>query len=213
MEYPKIETLFDRDPADMKRVLTDRLRDPAFGIPLVWMLTEKIDGTNIRLILKDGSVSYAGRTADAQLPPHLLAALQRDFPSEKVAAAFEPGTHAIVFGEGYGPKIQKGGGLYRADPGFIVFDVAVLAGRVWWLEWDAVKEVAAKIGAPTVPVVAGQATIPEAVLAVSGGLRSVEAKEPRIAEGVVARTVPGLLMRNGQRLVWKLKGRDLGAPE
>ena len=32
---------------------------------------------------------------------------------------------AYVFGEGYGPKIQTGGGLYSDTPKFIVFDITI----------------------------------------------------------------------------------------
>lgn len=214
MEYPKIETVFNRDPADMKRVRVGEWRDPAFRLVSHWLLTEKIDGTNIRLHLKDGAVIVSGRTDDTQTPNFLMHALQAAFPAEKVAAAFEPNAQAIIYGEGYGPKIQKGGGCYRDTPGFIVFDVAVLTPtRVWWLDWPAVCDVAGKIGAPTVPVIAEAATVDEAVRLCRASIASKAAATARTAEGVVARTVPGLLMRNGARLVWKLKARDFGAPD
>lgn len=239
MEYPKIETLYDRDPAQMSRVIVGQLRCPEFGLVDRWLLTEKVDGTNIRLILNGGVVSYGGRTDDAQMPPHLLKVLAERFPSERVAAAFEPGTDAILYGEGYGPKIQKGGGDYNQEPSFRLFDVAVFTGRsstaergpdktetdgstppaptarrLWWLEWEAVKDIAGKIGCRTVPVVLSAASLKDAVTLVPM-LHSEVAREegkPRVAEGVVARTVPMLLMRNGHRLVWKLKARDLADP-
>lgn len=213
--YPKIETLYNRNPENMKQVIVGELRDPSFGLVDRWLVTEKIDGTNIRIglepVVSSGGwdrVEYGGRTDDAQTPPFLLKMLQERFPADVVSAAFDPDTRAVIFGEGYGPKIQKGGGDYADEVGFIVFDVAVInpTGRLWWLNWPDVCDVAEKIGAPTVPVLGLMSTV-EAVEAARGS--SVTAVREREREGIVARTDPLLMMRNGERLVWKMKGRDL----
>ena len=47
MSYPKIETLFKRDE---KFNITDEIRCPEFDNIKKWLITEKIDGTNIRII-------------------------------------------------------------------------------------------------------------------------------------------------------------------
>ena len=39
-----------------------------------------------------------------------------------------PDGAAVLYGEGYGAKIQKGGGNYRADQDFVLFDVRVGSG-------------------------------------------------------------------------------------
>lgn len=218
MEYPKIQTVFERDPEDMKRVVEDHLRWAEFGIPRNWLLTEKIDGTNIRLVLEETlhgmGLRIGGKTDNAQIPAFLFDHLLEKYPAALVADAFDPDTKAVIYGEGHGRRIQKNGGLYSETPAFVVFDVAVLAkDRVWWLDWSDVCDVAAKIGAQHVPVVAERATIEDAIAFVRSGLESRHAAQPRWAEGVVARTVPGLLTRAGKRLVWKLKARDFGGPE
>ena len=212
LKYPKIETVFSRDDSIPGRpVKVDELRCPEFALVKHWTLTEKIDGTNIRIILSaDGSVCYAGRTDEAQIPKPLLAELERRFPSSVVAPAFDPGTNAVLFGEGYGAGIQKGGS-YSPVPSFRLFDVAVIGGRLWWLELDSVNDIAEKIGCETAPVVARGATVFDAVSVLKNRLPSqVSAMEgtPRECEGVVARTEPLLLMRNGERVIWKLKIRD-----
>ena len=46
-KYPKIETLFTRDE---KFKVTDIIRLPEFENIKKWLVTEKIDGTNIRII-------------------------------------------------------------------------------------------------------------------------------------------------------------------
>jgi len=61
--YPKIETLFKRD--ETFRV-TDKLRLPEFALVREWLVTEKVDGTNIRVVYlpdhmwKLKSVNYTG---------------------------------------------------------------------------------------------------------------------------------------------------------
>ena len=48
LEYPKIDTLYDRDG---RYVNTWRLRRPEFGIINRWSITEKIHGMNTRATL------------------------------------------------------------------------------------------------------------------------------------------------------------------
>lgn len=120
IEYPKIETLYDRD--EKFKVIPGVLRRPEFALPRRWVVTEKIDGTNIRVgMTADGAVSFAGRTDKAQIPVHLLAYLVATFTRDRMAAAFTPETEVVLFGESYGAKIQNGGD-YRPDVGFALFD-------------------------------------------------------------------------------------------
>jgi len=67
MEYPKIETLFNRDEKTFK-VYPDQLRNSVYGIIKTWQFTEKIDGTNIRIIWNDGKLTFGGRSDNAQIP-------------------------------------------------------------------------------------------------------------------------------------------------
>lgn len=213
MEYPKIETLFDRDPATFA-VIPGKLRLPEFGLINRWLVTEKIDGTNVRVHYQPAAevpVQFLGRTDNAQMPTHLLARLQAMFPLEVLQAAFPEAEDVWLFGEGYGPKIQNGGN-YRRDPNFRLFDVVV--GK-WWLEWAAVEDVAAKLGIAHVPVFARGVTLEDAI-ALVGGSSAVTWSErgPEYFfqhEGVVCRTEPLLLTRSGQRLMWKLKAKDFRA--
>lgn len=209
-EYPKIETLYVRDERTHK-VLPDQIRCPEFSLVSHWLVTEKIDGTNIRVHLKHGEVIYGGRTDAAQLHASLVEWLRTRLSADVVRAAFEPHTEAILFGEGYGPKIQKGGGLYRADVSFRLFDVLVVTPeRNWWLGWADVCDVANKLAITTVPPLATDATMAEAVEMVRR--RSFVAELDRGAgceqEGIVCRSEPLLLTRRGDRVMWKLKGRD-----
>lgn len=213
--YPKIETLYVRDPGTFKVLPDDQrpvLRCKEFDIVRRWRLTEKVDGTNIRVGLSaDGQVAFAGRTDNAQIPRHLLDTLRDAFPSERMTATFSPGVEVVLFGEGYGEKIQDGGD-YRAGAGFRLFDVCVGG---WWLNAGDVEDVAAKLGIKTVPCLQRDITFliyPSSAEELRGILgESVVAAEEgrgRLAEGIVARTDPLLFTRDGRRLMWKLKFRD-----
>ena len=74
-------------------------------------------------------------------------------------------TDVLLFGEGYGPKIQ-GGGKYREDQSFVLFDVKV---GDWWLNREAVDDVAEKLDIESVPVI-GHGTLQDAIDIVSSGI-------------------------------------------
>lgn len=62
--YPKIDTIFMRDTEGAKKLIENNFRDPTIEYlkDNVWEFTEKIDGTNIRLVKDMGLVSRrAGR--------------------------------------------------------------------------------------------------------------------------------------------------------
>jgi len=215
MKYPKIETLYDRD--ENFNVDSARLRLPEFVLINRWVVTEKVDGTNIRIFLTlDGTVEIRGRTDKAQIPVFLFSYLRETFTQNAVRDALVPDgeiqTHEyILYGEGYGNKIQKAGKQYRPDDvSFRLFDVKV--GGLW-LDWENVENIAWKLGICTVPVLGFIYHLPKSkdeLLAIID--ESVVAMEDSenilLPEGIVARTDPLLLTRRGERLMWKLKFSD-----
>lgn len=209
IEYPKIQTLYDRDPKTFK-VMTDRVRLPEFNLIKSWFITEKVDGTNIRVewFASEKRLVFGGRTDNAQMPTNLMVYLQETFKPETFAC-FE--NDMILFGEGYGEKIQKGGGNYRKGVSFRLFDV--LIGK-WWLEPDSILDIANKLNIETVPDLGFITTLPESKfeLEVVTGSKSKTAEWDGGAgcqmEGIVARSCPLLFTRKGDRLIWKLKFKD-----
>jgi ATP-dependent RNA circularization protein (DNA/RNA ligase family) len=193
-----------RDPATRHRTfLMGEYADPAFGYlaDADWQWTEKIDGTNIRLFWDGQSVTIGGRTDAAQIPAFLLNRLNEIEPS--IRAVFDGVDDVLLFGEGYGAKIQKGGGLYKPDGvDFILFDVWI-GGMV--LERPNVEDVAAKLGIGSVPLV-GQGTLHDAVEFVRGGFASRIGTAQ--AEGIVMRPAVELRTRRGDRVITKLKHKD-----
>ena len=130
IEYNKIETLWQRDMEGTKKLMEGVFRNPTveFLKDNTWSFTEKIDGCNTRIFWDGHKVNYGGRTEAAQIPAHLMNKLIEMFGTEEAEQIFEQkfgGTEVILFGEGYGPKIQKGGGNYRSEVSFILFDVYI----------------------------------------------------------------------------------------
>lgn len=206
--YQKIPGPFWRDPETNR--LTEKWSSPALEATaeIDWIFTEKVDGTNVRVIWDGHRVSFAGRTDAAMFPPDLLAYLQGKFGTEEAETLFEQQfgeNTAVLYGEGYGAGIQKGG-VYRPDKAFVLFDVRV---GDWWLLRDAVEEVGRNLAVEVVPVMwGGPCTLVEAIERMR--THSVRSRWGEFAaEGVVGVTVAGLRGRDGQRLIVKLKGRDL----
>jgi hypothetical protein len=205
-EYHKIDTLFERDKQTFV-VDPTRIKSPVLATIGEWDVTEKIDGTNIRVMLSEaGEISFGGRSNNAQVPGDLVYYLIRTFQQDRVKSAlWVDGTpvSAVLYGEGYGPGIQRGGGLYRADKAFVLFDV--LIGGKWWMERAALVEIAEKLGIDAVPYL-GRMTLPQIVEKVREPFMS--AFGSALAEGVVGRPIETLFDRRGERVIIKLKTRD-----
>ena len=204
-EYHKIQTVFKRDPdTKYKTLLEGQFSRPEFeflaGCP--WVFTEKVDGTNIRVMWDGSSVSFGGKTDNAQLHMHLVQHLRDTFTEELMLDVFGTEGGVCLYGEGCGAGIQKGGGNYYQDKRFVLFDVRV---GEWWLQRDDVGGIAAKMDIPCVPVI-GEGTLFDLVTAVKDGLESTWGAFQ--AEGIVARPATELCARNGQRIITKLKTKD-----
>lgn len=205
--YHKIETVFNRDIEGSKRLIEGDYRSDAirFVADLPWQFTEKIDGTNIRIMWDGHKITYGGRTEQASIPAHLMNKLLELFGNEETEQLFEQTfgeKQVILFGEGYGAKIQKGGGLYRSDASFILFDV--------WINGNyqpraMVEQAAKQFGLECVPIIF-EGTIDEAVSFVKTKPMSTIGKAPM--EGLVGRPRVELQDRCGNRLVIKVKVRD-----
>lgn len=226
-EYHKINTIYKRDMQDKKKLVVGEWSTPEFEFLQNnrWEFTEKVDGTNIRVhIRRVGDsvwVEYGGRTDKAEIPLHLLERLEETFPTAPMyrrslerpgfstrhhtllAWMLEKGlTNVVLYGEGYGPKIQ-GGEKYRDNVDFVLFDVQV---GEHWLTRDNVNDVAANLGIDSVPVI-GYGSLHQAVALVKGnGLPSLLGNTQ--SEGLVVRPEVPLFDRKGERIIAKIKTRD-----
>lgn len=207
-EYPKIQSIYKRDEG------THRFIEGEFSLPEFeylkdnqWFFTEKIDGTNIRVGWDGFNVEIGGRTDNAQIPTFLYQKLAEIFTFEHLLKAFpdsqEEKAAIMLCGEGYGAKIQKGGGNYISNGvDFILFDV--LIGE-WWLRRPDVEDIAQLLGVRTVPSL-GQGTLSDAVMGIKAGVPSTFGDF--LAEGMVLRPIVELKTRSGHRIITKLKHKD-----
>lgn len=204
-KYHKIDGLWERDPITKKLVPgVFRSREVEFLKDCAWEFTEKIDGTNIRVIWDGYRVTFGGRTEKAIIPPPLLEVLETQFGGRANEEIFEQSfgnKEVVLYGEGYGGNIQKGTN-YRNDHSFILFDVKI---NDTFVSRDAVTEIATYFGVDTVPVVC--------VGTIENGVNYVKSKPhstigSAMMEGVVGRPAVELLGRGGNRVIVKIKVCD-----
>jgi len=207
--YHKIQSIFKRDPQNNnKTFLLGQYSTPEieFLKDNEWEFTEKIDGTNIRNMWGGESITFQGKTDNSAIPSHLVNELVKKFLNDEMnalmRAQFGDEGGVCLYGEGCGPKIQKGGGNYGPAPMFVLFDVKI---GEWWLKREDVADVAANLGLPLAPVI-GRGTLQDAIEMTREGFNSKWGDF--IAEGIVARPVTELFSRNGQRVITKIKHKD-----
>ena len=207
IEYNKIETLWKRDMEGTKKLLEGQFRNPTveFLKDNIWTFTEKIDGTNIRVYWDGHTITFGGRTDRAQIPTHLLDYLLATFKTNEAEQIFEEKfgeTPVILFGEGYGPKIQKGGERYRDDVSFILFDVFISGN---YQPRETVEDVARSFGIDAVPIIL-EGTLDAAVAFVKSHPDSTMGTAKM--EGLVGRPKIELRDRCGKRVIVKIKWED-----
>jgi hypothetical protein len=219
-EYGKIETLFERDPKTFS-VIPGQFKSPVYSLLRTWRWTEKVDGTNVRIIFtpetqiidgdpypsssKLASVKIGGRTDNAAMPADLVQNILDIVTAEKMAASFQ--SPVVLYGEGYGAGIQKNGGGYSSTKKFILFDVFV--DNRWWLNQEQITDVASKLGLDVVPFI-GDWSLEEATEFVKAGFmtRVPGATADKKAEGLVGRPIETMYDKNMHRIITKLKTKD-----
>lgn len=236
MKYQKINTLFKRDEKNL--IIPTEFCQEEFGYlkDLKWECTEKIDGTNMRVIITpiysqtylenanvfvdsfaEFKIEIKGKSDEAIVPKHLMTKMQEIFTKDKIYKAFADRyilneenheknlSPIILYGEGYGAKIQKGGNYISNDVDFILFDVKV--DDMWLLRYSC-EEIAKTLNINIVPFV-GLMTIPEAIEFVKKGfISNISENRNYLAEGLVLKTPLGLIDRRGNRLIAKIKYKD-----
>lgn len=205
MEYHKINTVYKRDK-DLN-LIEGEWTSPAFSFlkDLPWRCTEKVDGTNIRVMWNGYMVTFGGRTDGSQIAANLVNWLTAKFFSPETLHYFRlkfPQGDLTLYGEGFGGEIGKQGLLYSKEVAFTLFDVKV---GPWWLEPHNMVDVANHLGLTYVPLW-GINTLANAIEAVRSGFESFYG--PFKAEGLVCTPQVPLFDRGGARIITKIKTRD-----
>src|SRR3990167_228465 len=207
-EYHKINTIFKRDMEHGAKIMEGVFSDPEveFLKDNQWIFTEKVDGTNIRVMWNGESVVLGGKTDNAQIHVKLLYSLQALFEGTRkrqlFRTIFTDATEVCLYGEGYGASIQSGGKYIADRTSFVLFDVKI--GNIW-LERTNVEDIASKFGIKVVPIV-GKGTILDAVEMTHKGF--ISQWGDFISEGLVLRPKVELLNRRGVRVITKIKHKD-----
>ncbi|MFW6130107.1 MAG: RNA ligase family protein [Atribacterota bacterium] len=233
-KYPKINSLWKREMKGNQKgkIIEGEYSCPEFKNIRLWRVSEKIHGRNTRIefhvIVSKGKVSisnieFKGRSDDSDIPSYFVKYLMDTFTPEQLSKMvlirldkhtedpLDEEFDVTLYGEGYGAKMQKGGGRYRDNASFALFDVNI---NGWWLERENVEDIANKLDIDIVPEM-GIMTEEEIISLVKNtgyklkGFKSRISKDKTLdAEGIVARSYPLVLFKNGDPLMWKLKQED-----
>lgn len=206
-QYHKINTVFKRDTDKPKNpIIVGDFSEAEFEYLAnnKWELTEKVDGTNIRIMWDGERITFGGKTDNAQIPAPLVQRLNEVFLplTDKFIEIFGLGGGVCLYGEGYGNRIQKVGKLYSDTQQFVLFDIKI---GDWWLMRCDIEDIASKLGIQIVPIV-GVGTLYEAIEIVKNGFNSQWGNFE--AEGVIAKPTVPLLNCGGKRIITKIKTVD-----
>ena len=136
MKYHKINSLYIRNEKGkiIEGSFVNETFEELYNSNYRFEYTEKVDGTNIRVIItkaKEDSafhIEFKGRTDDAVIPDHLLTKLDSIFNDVDWNKIFdwERCSEVILYGEGFGHKIQGCGDRYnKEDADFVLFDLMI----------------------------------------------------------------------------------------
>ena len=206
IEYQKIETLFKFNNETKKFV-------KEFYNPIVeylknneWLVSEKIDGTNIRVHWDGYRVEWSGRTDKSQLPKELSDLLQEIFGESEIIFEQTFGEKdVLLFMEGYGGKIQ--GGLYGGKERLIGFDIMV---NNIYLDKNTIKDIFDKFNVETIKFWKVK-NLDEAINYTINYTESSEHCETRQneIEGLVCVPLMRIYDHQGKRIIIKIKKKDL----
>jgi len=212
-KYHKIETLYEFDiKAGKFKYGTFYNKTVELLKDFQWVYTEKIDGMNLRLIWDGYKLSYMGRTDTSEFSKVQKAWIEANIATSMVEQAIEQmfkENAIIIFGEFHGNSINSGYG-YSKEYQFKVFDVLVSISEKpitrKYVSRDIVQSIAADLGFDTVPVIF-RGTIAEAVQYVKDTQKSTFSDAT--LEGLVGVPVGDMLDSNGERIIVKIKRRDI----
>lgn len=175
---------------------------------IYWDGIEKIDGTNCNILYDGNNVSYLGHTDKTSWNPEVENWINENFVNNDTFVQMceqHFGEKTVYFhGELIGPKIQSN--LYNLDDyKFIVFDIRI---NNTYLNYLDVVNIAITFG------------LDFAKCITSGNLNNCTeyirrrnhrsmVYDKREIEGIVIRPPQELLKRNGERIIYKIKVKDI----
>ena len=215
--YPSIRNVWARDPENnFKTLIENGWAEKEFKAlrNAHWVAFEKVDGTNVRVVWngdqKFPALEFFGRKNKSALPAHLKERLAELFTPKKLFDTFGH-KNVILYGEGYGKKIQKAGAEY-GSVNFALFDIWFEQGADpdqnigLWARHEVTQEIADSLRIKHVPLVT-EGSLDEIIDFVRKGFDS-QMKTKGWPEGVVARPRYPLYDQTGTRIICKVKHLD-----
>jgi len=210
IKYQKIITPFERDTTGTKKLIYDKYINQTVEYlkDCIWECTEKIDGTNIGIVWDGYSVSFQSRTENTGIPYYLQNTLHNIFGGDVNEQLFEQkfgSMKVILFGEGYGYKIQKRGRHYIPnDHSFILFDVYI-PEKDLWMKRESIEDIAQTFNVKAVPIVM-HCTLEQAIDFIK--IKPKSLLGDTVMEGLVCKPLVELRDRMNERIVVKVKVKD-----
>ena len=238
-KFPKIQSLFKRynDRADRERIgewipgnYSTREFEALKSIP--WKWTEKVDGTNIRVSFdNDHRILIGGKSDAAVIQPGLAQGICKSlgaydgvfFDRERLSSFSESLTQIVIYGEGFGPGIQKAGVDYGEEKQFIAYDIFIKTTEDphvgYWMPRDISHTILTAAEIPVVPNVFEYPTKLTTLLNMFAYMMDcVEADEDsseikhatkKFKEGYVGMPCVDLFNARGGRIIVKLTYEDV----
>jgi len=183
----------------------------------IWIKTEKVDGTNIRIILTKqtvvikreiliGSRKLILNTEDKGSKQYMDCL--KEVNLNKIAEYFKDvDSTVVIYGEGYGAGVQKGG-IYSKEKNFRVFDIRI--GEAYQ-NFEYVQKVCIDNQLNIVPIVGQAEEI--GYLECLKSLKNfnetlIKEGDGGKPEGLVYKFEPVLLNKYKERLIFKVKFKD-----
>jgi hypothetical protein len=213
-QYPKIHTLWKRNPKGNRVIVGNYARDEFADLAnVMFNWSEKLDGTNTRFYWNGESVVIGGRTDNAVWNPRVLESLRGLLIPEAFEYLYGK-KHVVLYGETFGAGIQKGGG-YGQNVMFRPFDLRMgtedgITANSPFTGRHKVTEISHALGVEPVEILS-RMTIDQMWSAMVLG--KIEGTYPGVElEGVVGRPETPFYVANGESLspvLVKLKYRDI----
>lgn len=202
--YPKFYGPYIRN-RETKKLDTELPRPelaPYMNDTTHWWVSEKMDGTNTRIIWDGYKLVVKGRTNASQLQGYqteLLNELTQN-GNYKFDETFGE-KEVTIYGETFGGKIQAN--PHNADPQFQVFDINIDGV---WLMYDDVKSIAEQLGLDYVE----HELLPnwQAVFEYFSQTGRTRTSKGEYYEGLIAIPEHMPLTRTGERVITKVKMND-----
>lgn len=202
--YPKFYAPYKRnvetgfiDPEQPQRDLKPYMNDST-----KWWVSEKMDGTNTRIIWDGYKVNVMGRTASSQLQGYQNELLRTLIENDNYKFDETFGTQpVIIYGEAIGGKIQKN--PHGVEPQFQVFDVNIDGV---WLEYQNVQEISENLGLTYNDHVLFDSW--DKVIDIFKDMKKARNDYNQYFEGIVAVPENMPLTRTGERVITKIKVKD-----